>query len=269
MSENKGNGERRTANGERRTNAVLRSPFAVLCFLLLIWTAHAQPPGTGKPGTPPPAADKGKAAPSDIELVERLLATRRDYQVALEQLRAYYVAKGDVERAGWAEEELRGFHRILKQAYRLELDVPPPTLQASQNTPEANELYRRGMQYKDKGWGTDLLDNQRRAELLFQQLLTSYPQSDKIDDAAYQLGDLYEGRLYKQFRRAAVYFERCFQWNPNTQFDARMRAARIYDRQLVERTRAMELYREVTTHETDPKWIQEAKKRMQELSSGR
>ena len=110
---------------------------------------------------------------------------------------------------------------------------------------------------------------QRRAELLFQQLLTSYPQSDKIDDAAYQLGDIYEGRLYKMYRRAAHYFERCFQWNPNTQFDARLRAARIYDRQLLERSRAIELYREVTTHDTDPKWLQEAKKRLQELSSGR
>jgi len=36
------------------------------------------------------------------------------------------------------------------------------------------------MTYKDKGWGNDYLDNQRRAELLFQQLLSTYPQSDKI-----------------------------------------------------------------------------------------
>ncbi len=204
-----------------------------------------------------------------MELVERLLAARRDYQLALEQLRAYYVSKGDVERTQIAEEELRSFHRILKHPYRLELDVPPPTLQASQNIPEANELYRRALQYKDKGWGTDLVDNQRRAEILLQQLLTSYPQSDKIDDAAYQLGDLYESRGYKMYRRAATYFERCFQWNPNTQFDARLRAARIYDRQLLDRNRAVELYREVTTHETDPKWLQEAKKRLQELSTGR
>jgi TolA-binding protein len=257
--------------------ATERTPATTAARLLLLlaiflcgWSLSAQPPGTGKPPATPPAAGNPRSAPpGDIELVERVLAARRDYQLALEQLRSHYVTKGDVERAQWAEEEMRGFHRILKQAYRLELDVPPPTLQALQNIAEANELYRRAMTYKDKGWGTDLLDNQRRAELLLQQLLTSYPQSDKIDDAAYQLGDLYESRLYKQYRRAALYLERCFQWNPNTQFDARLRAARIYDRHLVERTRAIELYREVTTHETDAKWIQEAKKRLQELSSGR
>ena len=43
-----------------------------------------------------------------------------------------------MERARWAEEELRQFHRMSKQAYRLELDVPPPTLEAKQNIPEAN-----------------------------------------------------------------------------------------------------------------------------------
>ena len=74
--------------------------------------------------------------------------------------------------------------------------------------------------------GTEYIDNQRRAELLFQQLLTNYPQSDKIDDAAYQLGDIYESKAYKQYRRAAWYFERCVQWNTNTQFDARLRAGR-------------------------------------------
>src|SRR5207248_9378494 len=135
--------------------------------------------------------------------------------------------------------------RIKQHPYRLDLDVPPPTLQASINIPEANDLYRKAMFYKGKGFGSEAQDNQIRAELLLQQLLTSYPQSDKIGDAAYQLGDIYE-RSFKQYRRSATYFERCFQWNPNTRLDARLRAARLYDRQLQERARALELYKDVT-----------------------
>src|SRR5262249_1707407 len=154
--------------------------------------------------------------------------------------------------------ELREFHRLPKQAYQLELDVPPPTLQPQYNIPEANELYRQALTYKDHGWGKDYVDNQHRAELLLQQLLNQYPQSDKISDAAYELGDIYESKVLKQYRRAARYFERCFQWSPSTGRDARMRAARLYDHQLMERGRAMELYKEVTTHETDQKRIQEA-----------
>src|SRR5262249_39813481 len=128
---------------------------------------------------------------------------------------------------------------------------------------------RRAMVYKDKGWswaGNDYIDNQRRAEILFQQILTNYPQSDKIDDAAYQLGEIYESKPYKQYRRAALYYERCFQWNPNTQFDARLRAARLYPNSVSEGSHGMDLYKEVTTHETHPKRIAEAQKRITELS---
>jgi TolA-binding protein len=227
--------------------------------------ARAQAPKQAdKPADKPPAAST-----SDLPLVERLLAARKEYQTSLETLRAHYAGSGEVERARWAEDEIRQYHRMNKQAYRLELDVPPPTLKGDHAIAEANELYRRAMTYKDKGWSTDYIDNQRRAELLFQQILTQYPQSDKIDDAAYQLGDIYESKACKQFRRAAAYFERCFQWNAHTQFDARLRSARLYDKTLLERTKAVELYREVLNHETDPKWRQEAQLRLGELSGNR
>src|SRR5262249_22040580 len=97
----------------------------------------------------------------------------------------------------------------------------------------------------------------------------TYPQSDKIGEAAYQLGDLYESRAYKQYRRAAQYYERSFQWNQSTTSDARLRSARIYDRNLGERGKATELYRLVVAHDTDSKRVQEAQKRLDELSAGK
>jgi hypothetical protein len=237
--------------------------FATVCCLLSTGHFEAQPPA---PKAPAPKKPAGKG---DVEIVERLLAARKEYQLTLEALRAHYIATGDIERAHWAEDELIQFHRVLKHPYRLELDVPPPTLQASYNVPEANELYRRAMLFKDKGMGTTYIDNQRRAELLLQQMLTNYPQSDKISDAAYQLGDIYESKAFRQYPRAASYFERCFQWKPNTNFDARLRAARLYDRYLNERNRALEIYKEITTHETDAKRIEEAQKRLTELGAPR
>jgi len=246
-------------------SASRRSLFAVLVVLTVAAGVWAQVSGV-RPTAPGKAGGK---ATSDVELVERLLAARRDYQVALEGLRAHYISVGDTERVQWAEEELREFHRVNKQAYNLDLDVPPPTLRPEKNVPEANELYKRAMIYKEKGWGTDYTDNQRRAELLFQQLLTNYPQSDKISDAAYQLGDIYESKAFRQYHRAASYFERCFQWKPNTNFDARLRAARLYDRHLNERNRAIDIYKEITTHETDAKRIEEANKRLTDLGGAR
>jgi hypothetical protein len=233
---------------------------AALLAALLLSASLAQTPPANK------GKAKGNGKASDIEMVERLLAARREYQSTLEALRAYYISTGDIERAHWAEDELIQFHRMIKQAYRLELDVPPPTLQAAYNIPEANELYRRAIGFKDKGWGNDYIDNQRRTELLLQQLLSSYPQSDKISDTAYQLGDIYESKAYRQYNRAAMYFERCFQWNPKTHFDARIRAARLYERTLSERNHALEIYREITTHETDPARNEEAQRKITELS---
>jgi TolA-binding protein len=231
-------------------------------LVLALWAAAA----AQSPSTSPPAKGKKLGAKGDVEIVERLLAARKEYQITLEALRTHYIGTGDIERGRWAEEELVQYHRIPKHAFRLELDVPPPTLDANKNIPEANELYRQAMKYKDKGWGQDYIDNQHRAELLLQQLLTNYPQSDKLSDAAYQLGDIYESKAFRQYERAAAYFERCFQWNPKTHFDARMRAARLYERYQSERSHAIEIYKEITTHETDHKRVEEAQKKLTELS---
>ncbi|NBO91417.1 MAG: hypothetical protein EBV06_03740 [Planctomycetia bacterium] len=236
----------------------MRHTLLILALGVIFTDVHGQTPT-------PPAAPKTTGGKRDRELVERLLASRKEYQLTLEALRKLYIQMGDIERARWAEEELIQYHRVPKQAFLLELDVPPPTLKGNSNIPEANKLYRQAMVYKDKGWGNEYTDNMRRAELLFQKILTEYPQSDKISDTAYQLGDIYEGRSYRQLPRAAVYFERCFEWNTRTHFDARLRAARLYDRQLNNRGKAVEIYKQITTYETDDKRIEEAKRRLQEI----
>ena len=230
-------------------------------------TALAQSPDRGEL---PPDQGPPSPPPSDVELVERLIAARKEYQTTLELLRAHYIKTGDKERARWAEEELLQYHRILKQSFRLDVgDVPPPTLEPKYNVRQANELFMQAMYYKDRGFGTDYLDNQRRAEILLQQILTQYPRCDKIGQVAYQLGDLYESKAYRQYRRAAAYFERSYQWDRTALPDARLRAARIYDRSLGERAKAIELYREVLNHDTDPARRQEAERRLADLAGSR
>jgi RNA polymerase sigma factor (sigma-70 family) len=171
---------------------------------------------------------------SETELVEKLLIARRDYQRSLELLREHYIKKGDKEKAKWAEEELRDYHRINHQAFILDLDLPPTTLQATTNIWEANKLIARATEYKDKGTGMDYIDNQRRAELLLQQVLKQFPASNMVGEAAYLLGDLYESPAFMQYRRAALYFERCVQWDPQTQRDATSRAAQLRARLSIE-----------------------------------
>jgi tetratricopeptide (TPR) repeat protein len=210
------------------------------------------------------------SAPGETALVERVLAARKEYQKSLGALYEHYRSTGDRERARWVEDEIKAFHLIAKPSYRLDvMDVPPATLKPENNIREANDLYQLAMSYKGKGVGTDLILNQRRAEILLHDILAKHPSSDKIADVAYELGDLYEGRSFRQYDRAAAYFERAGQWRKGTSTDAYLRAARIYDTKLSERTKAIEMYKEVIAHDTDPARMKEADKRSAELLSTR
>lgn len=220
--------------------------------------------------TPKAAPVAKSAATDDTHLVERVNAARKEYQNSLVALYDQYAKTGDKERARWVEEELKAYHLSNKPSYRLDInDVPPATLEAKQNRPEANNLFRVGKDYKGKGMGTDYTLNQRRAEIVFQEILAKYPDSDKIADVAYELGDLYESRSFKQYHRAAAYYERSFQWRKGGFTDARLRAARLYDKQLNERSKAIELYRDVMQHDGDKERMKEAEKRLAELTSTR
>ena len=170
---------------------------------------------------------------SDLELVEKLIVARtRVSEIAGSSCVLHYLKAGDIEKAKWAEEELRQYHRIPKQAFRLDLDVPPPTLPGNVNVPEANKLLHAGAWATRTRAGAPITSTTSAARSsCLQKLLTEYPQSDKISDAAYSWATSTRARRTSNIAAAAMYFERCFQWNPKTQMDARIRAARLYDKQ--------------------------------------
>lgn len=234
---------------------------------LVGWAPGADPvkPDDKKTGELPPAAST-----SDVELVEKNLAARREYENSLKKLWEHYKRTGDQQRVKWVEDELMGFHLVTKPSYNLDVqDVPPPSLEAKTNIRDANDLYKAAMEYKGKGIGNEYVLNMRRCEVLFREVLEKHPTSDKISDVAYQLGEVYESRAYRQFDRAARYYERSFQWKKGTTTDARLRAATLYDRQLNERARAIALYKDVVEHDTDPDRIKIAERRLSELTGGK
>jgi Tfp pilus assembly protein PilF len=78
-----------------------------------------------------------------------------------------------------------------------------------------------------------------------------YPESDKIDDAAFQLGEIHKDYLPKQEALAVTWYERAWTWNPQTPYPARYNAAVVCDYRLNDRDKALELYRQVLAEETD------------------
>jgi TolA-binding protein len=85
---------------------------------------------------------------------------------------------------------------------------------------------------------------------VFRELIERYPTSDKIDDAAFQLGQVHKEYLQDQEPIAVKWYERAWAWDPNTPHEPRFQAAVIYDYRLHDRDRALELYQLVLKDET-------------------
>lgn len=85
---------------------------------------------------------------------------------------------------------------------------------------------------------------------VFRELIEQHPGSDKIDDAAFMLGEIHKEYLKNQELIAVQWYERSFTWDPATPHPARFQAAVVYDYRLHDRDRALELYRRVLQEET-------------------
>ena len=252
---------------------MLRIAILGLTYAAFGWTAHAQTPAPSKPpqrrkqappeGTPPPAA-------TDVELVERVIASRKEYENSLKTLYEHYHRAGDKQRSQWIEKELMGYHLMWKPSYNLDVkDVPPPTLEAKVNVREANELFRAAMEYKGKGFGDDYVLNQRRAEIYFREILEKYPNSDKIArrglSARRHLREpgVQAVRPGARVLRALVpvgegLADRCAAPRRDALRPATQRAGK-----------AIELYREEIAHDTDADRIRQAERRLGELTGNR
>src|SRR5207244_5597191 len=81
---------------------------ALLLALGLSWRGLGQTQNssskdaTKQQRAPAAASTVPGSPPTDVELVERILAARHDYQVALQQLLTHYTSINDAERANWA-----------------------------------------------------------------------------------------------------------------------------------------------------------------------
>ena len=133
---------------------------------------------------------------------------------------------------------------------------------------EADDLYNRAFQLdkkagmlvviKDEGW-------LRMALNKYNQLIKKHPSSDKIDDAAYRAGTIYE--YFKDYSIAVLYYQRAVQWDKHTPYPAMFRAAFILDKKLRRRTEALALYQQAIQRELMSENQREfAQKRIAELT---
>ena len=208
---------------------------------------------------------------TEVDLVESVVSLRTQYEHGLKQLQLYYQSRGHGEKAEWAAFELRGLKSVKQFRYLMDAEVAAESLRPTDLNPEADSLFQQGRDLMRKGGhGVPAIyrrDRMVEAAKVFRNLIERFPSSDKIDDAAFFLGEIHKEYLPDQEAIAVKWYERAWTWNPETPHPARFQAAVICDYRLHDRDRALELYQDVLTYEasnaTNVRW---ATRRIEELS---
>jgi tetratricopeptide (TPR) repeat protein len=217
-----------------------------------------------------PATAVQIADASEVDLVEKMAVNRQAYRQGLELLAGYYMRTGNNMKLEWAQKELAALDTMPKYNYIIEANVAPPDLKVSASIPEADDLFYEAEQMDKEAGTLPLLKNENQLRLAlekYNEVIRKYPASDKIDDAAYNAGVIYE--YFKDYTIALLYFKRTFQWDPETPHPARFRAARILDKNMHRNAEALQLYQQAVEIEGQydkyREWKEYAEKRIREL----
>jgi hypothetical protein len=210
----------------------------------------------------------------EVDLVENVLTHRAQYHQGLEDLRDYYHEHGYATKQSWADFELDGLRKVKSFRYLIDAEIPSDQLRPTEQVPEADALFERGRELLRKGGhGVPVFYREKtmiEAADVFQQLVERYPNSDKIDDAAFFLGEIHKEYLPNQEPIAVKWYERAWTWDPQTPHPARFQAAVVYDYRLHDRDRALELYQSVLKSETAEQTnVRFATRRIHELTTAR
>jgi tetratricopeptide (TPR) repeat protein len=159
--------------------------------------------------------------------------------------------------------------------YILSPEITMPNRKPVASIPDADRLYRDAEEFEDQAGlipGLDLPilkdENSLRLALTrYNQLIKNHPSSDKIDDAAYRAGVIYE--YFKDYSIALLYYQSAFEWDPDGLYPARFRAARLLDKHLYRKDEALQLYQQALKtegrYERYREWREYAEKRIREL----
>jgi len=232
----------------------------------------APPPVPAETPKPPPAKDVSSTL-GEVELAEKVAVSRESYRLALETLKRYYVEARNATKLEWVDKELGEFNGITKYHYLSELELASADLRPVSSIAAADQLFKEGLDFKNyPAFPPEKKDKLRVALDKFRTIITSYPNSDKIDDAAFRMGEIYEGWYFQDYTRAVQCYERCFQWNERSEYPAVFNAARLYDQKLMQRDKAVELYNMVVRlqqkyQNQKRESVDEAVKRLNELKA--
>jgi len=188
--------------------------------------------------------------------LEHMMELRQQYLDHLSRLEKLYLENGDMARAGWARRQRDETATITVYPYAGNR-VPEQTslVHPDESIPDADKLYAdataeiQSFRVVPLAGALDLNKNKaRHAIKTLRQLLRQYPKSDKVDDAAYWIGECYKEYLREEDPDnllALRYYAWAIELDPKTPHPARFQSAAVYDFRMHDRKRSLEWYHKV------------------------
>ncbi|MHC4741652.1 MAG: tetratricopeptide repeat protein, partial [Planctomycetota bacterium] len=176
------------------------------------------------------------ASAAEADLIEQVAINRQAYQRAVETLLGHYESTGNALKSRWAKKELDALRTMTQYDYIIDATIAGPELRATAAIPEADEMYEEAVRLHKDAQKFVVVKNKDTLRLAldkYNEVIRKHPTSDKIDDAAYQAGTIYEH--FKDYSIALVYYQRTYQWEPANPYPARFRAAALFDRHMRDR----------------------------------
>ena len=200
----------------------------------------------------------------ESQIANSVISARESYKRALEEIIQYYMDIGNHLKLMSARKELKALNKVPQRKYLSDKDVIGE-ISPSKNIEDANILFQDGKAYKNP-----LNIVKRKSKLIsavtrFKKILKDYPESDKADDAAYELAEIYEGYYFKDYEGAAFYFVKCYSLNEQTDKPARYKAALVYDNHLADYVEAARHYKMALDTCKDTDYLEIAKTRLEQL----
>ncbi len=174
-------------------------------------------------------------------IASAIQTSRENYKIALEELIQHYLNIGNQSRLKQARKELKALSKVPQLRY-LTASEETTKITPSKNIEDANILFQDGMTYKTLMNIIRKKTNLTIAIARFRGILDKYPESDKADDAAFELADILEKSSFKNYEEAAFYYVKCYELNPNTEMPARYKAGKVYDNKLHDYAAAIKNY---------------------------
>lgn len=183
---------------------------------------------------------------SEADIIEQMAMNRQAYRRYLAALVAHYEQKGNNMKLGWAKNELKKLDKVPQYNYIIEAIVAGPELKATAQIAEAELIWRDAKTLEKQARALVIIaheDKLRSALDKYNELIRKYPSSDRIDDAAFRAAGIFEH--FKDYTIALLYYQRTYQWDPQTEYPARFKAASILDKHLFRKDEALKLYNQV------------------------